>query len=329
MVNTQTKKHNIALMMLSMTAIVWGFGFLLSDLLLQNGFAEIPFTLNALRFGSAAIVLAAVFCRRIKVNKQLLLYGCVGGALLFGGFGLQLVGLKYTTPAACGFFTASYALFVPFIVWIFRKKRPSLLVAIGIVSALVGLLIMNVPQQTEKASNNELLGNMLTLGGSLFFAVQIVLADYALKDKKIDPIGLTVTQVAACGILFVVSALIIECKSYPTLSINWNNCWWAITIVSLLGTAFAYFSQTFAQNHLKPAETSIIIACESPIGAVLSVVLGFESFSWQLCVGGFFVLLAVVFVEILPHIVNKKESKQPLPENPNEMDNSTEEHNEE
>lgn len=294
--------------MLSITAVVWGVGFLLSDWLLQNGFSKIPITLNAIRFGIAALVLIAVFCRKIKLNKQMLLFGGIGGAMLFGGFGLQLIGLNYTTPAACGFFTASYALFVPFIVWIFRKKRPSLLVMIGVVSALVGLLLMNIPKELQQSDSNGLLGNMLTLCGSLFFAFQIVLADYALNDKKVDPISMTVTQVATCAILFVVTALIFECKNYQAVSIAWNNSWWAIAVISLLGTAFAYFAQTFAQNHLKPAEISIIIACESPIGAVLSVAIGFEQFSWQLCVGGFFVVLAVVFVEILPNVVKKKES---------------------
>lgn len=75
MVKTHSAQHNIALAMLSVTALVWGAGFLLSDLLLQNGFADAPFTLNALRFAIAAILLALVFCTKVRFNRQTLLYG--------------------------------------------------------------------------------------------------------------------------------------------------------------------------------------------------------------------------------------------------------------
>ncbi len=303
--NLRTQKHNIALIMLSITAVVWGAGFLLSDTLLANGFSNVPLTLNALRFGSAAVILLAVFGRKIKLNKQLCLYGGIGGLFLFFGFTLQLIALNYTTPASCGFFTAAYSLFVPLIMWVFFKKRPSWLTSLGIAAALAGLLILNVPAENVPKGENELLGNLLALGGSLFFALQIIWADRALKEKNADSIGMTVTQVAVCAALFVISALIFDTHKYSQLEINWNMCWWALAIVAVLGTAFAYFSQTFAQNHLSSTETSIIIACESPVGAVISVAVGADKFSWQLCVGGFFVVLAVFLVEILPGILDK------------------------
>ena len=172
MVKTHSAQHNIALAMLSVTALVWGAGFLLSDLLLQNGFADAPFALNALRFAIAAILLALVFCTKVRFNRQTLLYGSVGGVLLFGGFALQLLGLKYTTPAACGFFTASYTLFVPFLVWILFKKRPTFMTMAGVIFALAGLLILNTNSSSLTADRETLLGNMITLGGSLFFAIQ-------------------------------------------------------------------------------------------------------------------------------------------------------------
>lgn len=309
MKDLKTKQHNIALIMLSVTAVVWGAGFLLSDTLLANGFSSVPLTLNALRFGSAAVILLAVFGRKIKLNKQLCIYGGIGGLFLFFGFTLQLIALNYTTPASCGFFTASYSLFVPLITWIFFKKRPTWLTSLGIVAALVGLLILNVPTGNVPKGENELLGNLLALGGSLFFALQIIWADSALKEKNTDSIGMTVVQVCVCATLFVVSALIFDTHKYSKLEINWNVCWWTLTIVAVLGTAFAYFSQTFAQNHLSSTETSIIIACESPVGAIVSVAVGADKFSLQLCVGGFFVVLAVFLVEILPSIWDKSDKK--------------------
>ena len=161
MANKERQQHILALVMLSFTALVWGVGFLFSDLLLQNGFNDLPITLNALRFSVAAVIVAIIFCRKVKLTKNTILYGVVGGAMLFGGFALQLVGLKYTTPASCGFFTASYVLYVPFIAWIFLKKRPSPLVVLGVIVALAGLAILNINVESPAKGDNVVLGNML------------------------------------------------------------------------------------------------------------------------------------------------------------------------
>ncbi|MCM1289343.1 MAG: DMT family transporter [Corallococcus sp.] len=306
--NSEKRQHNIALVMLCVTAAVWGAGFVFGNSLLDNGFKPIPLSLNAIRFLFGAIVLIAIFARKIKLTKQLLLYGTIGGAMLAIAFSLQLVGLKYTTPAACGFFTAAYGIFVPFMAWLVYKKRPSWLMFLGVGVALCGLVILNVNSMGLMQSKDVLLGNMLTLLGSMFFAMQIVFADYCLHKKKIDSTGLTVVQVAACAIFMTLAALF-EIGNYRNVNMNWNECWWRLCIVAIMGTAFAYFAQTFAQTRLSPTETSIILACECPVGAVISVALGEDALSWQICVGGILVIASVILIEVLPNVLERKKSK--------------------
>lgn len=307
MVISDRKKHNIALAMLSVTALVWGAGFLLNKLLLTNGFEELPFSLNAVRFSVAAAILCAVFCKKIRFSKSLLLYGGLGGLFLFGGFGLQISGLKYTTPSSNGFFTVAYTLFVPFIAWIVNKRRPTFITISGVVLALIGLSVLNIPTDGVQHGTDELAGNMLTLGGSLFLALQIVFTEKGLNEKKLDPLSLTVVQLTFCAVIFVAAAAIFESGKYAAAQIDVVPCIWQMAIVSLLGTAFAYYAQTFAQSYLSSTETSVIVASESPIGAIISVVIGAEPLSWKLIVGGALVLSAVVLMEILPNAMKKKE----------------------
>ncbi len=307
---SEKQQHILAFILLSLTAIVWGAGFLFSDSLLINGFGDVPLTLNTIRFTFGAIVLIAIFARKIRFSKKLFLFGAIGGAMLCAGFSLQLVGLKYTTPASCGFFTATYSIFVPFLAWIVYKKRPSWLQLLGVFVALAGIVVLNVQAEVTTFDKNVLLGNVLTFLGSMFFAVQIVYSDYVLHKKQIETVGFTVVQVSVCAILMAVLALAIESRQYSTLHVNWGASWWQLLIVAVLGTAFAYFSQTFAQTRLSPTETSIILACESPIGAILSVSIGIEPFTWQVCVGGLLVLLSIVIIEILPKVVVKKRANE-------------------
>ena len=306
--NSTTKPHNIALVMLTVTAVIWGAGFVFGNSLLNNGFMPIPLTLNAMRFLCGAVVLIAVFARRIKLTKKLIGLGALSGAMLCMGYSLQFVGLKYTTPAACGFFTAAYGIFVPFLTWIFYKKRPSWLMFVGIGVALVGLVILNVNSMGLMLSTEVFLGNMLTLAGSFFFAIQIVFGDYCLHKKQINATDLTVVQVVFCTLFMFIVALF-EVKQYKSLNINWEQCWWQLAIVAVMGTAFAYFAQTYAQKHLVPTETSIILACECPVGAIISIAIGKDLLTWQICVGGLLVVASVVIIEVLPKVLERLKRK--------------------
>lgn len=302
--NKASKQHIIGIAMLSITAVFWGAGFVLNHQLQNNFFVGCPALLNATRFVGATFALAIVFAKKLRFSKRNVLFGIIGGTMLFAGFQLQLVGLSYTTPAHCGFFTAAYIVFVPFMAWAVSKKRPSWFVFCGIALAFAGLAVLNI-NSNETATGGALLGDALTLAGAIMFAAQIVFSDYALK-KDVDYKNLTFFQVAFAGILFVIYSLIFEHKNYASLSFDWAYGWWRILIVVFGGTAFAYIAQSYAQQHVSPSESSMLLACESPIGAVISLAIGSDEFSWTIIVGGLLVVAAVTLVEIVPAAINKK-----------------------
>ena len=292
-----------------MTALFWGAGFVINAQLLDVAFYYTPSLLNALRFGISTLCLLAVFNKRIRFNKQILIYGGLGGVMLFAGFLSQTIGQKYTTPSHSGFFTASYVMFVPFIAWIAYKKRPHWVCFAGVAMAIAGLVALNF-KSDEAVSENTWIGDVLTVFCAVVFALQIFWTDYSLKKDKIDFVQLTFWQVAVAALLFVLYSAIFESQHYSTLNIDMGYCWWRLLIVVFGGTAFAYYAQTFAQKHLNAMETSLILACESPIGAFLSLILTIEPFSWQTIVGGVLVISAVILVEVMPTVLDKK-SKTP------------------
>ena len=309
MSNTDNKKlHIVGILMLVMTTIIWGAGFVLNAELRARSFANTPALLNAIRFGVAALLLLAAFNRKLHFSKYLLLYGAIGGALLFGGFMLQTAALKYTTPAHNGFFTAAYVVFVPFATWLVYKKRPSWVLFVGVAVAIGGLIILNV--KNEALPPEAWKGDLMTLACALCFAVQIIWTDVLLTKNKADSVQLSFWQVAFAAVFFIAYTLIFEHKHVFTMEFDFAYCWWRLAIVTVGGTAFAYFAQTFAQNHVSPTETSIVLACESPIGAALSLAVGLDAFSWTIPVGGGLVIAAVVLVEIVPELINKRKQKQ-------------------
>lgn len=289
--------------MLSLTALVWGAGFVLNDQLLETTFAKTPILLNAIRFGVSALVFPLIFWRKIKWNKQTLAYGAIGGVFLFVAFHLQLTGLNMSTPAHSGFFTAAYVVFVPFIAWAMLKKRPGVWTLVGVGVAIVGLALLNFDGGTVEFTNT-LGGDMITLASALFFSLQIVWSEISLK--KVDLYSFTTVQIGTAAILFVVATLIFESGNYGSLTMDPGYGIWRLLTVTLAGTAFAYFAQTYSQQHLNSSETALIMGCESPVGAVLSLIAGIDVFSWNMLAGGLMVIAAVVLVEVLPTLGKKK-----------------------
>lgn len=289
--------------MLSLTALVWGAGFVLNDQLLQTTFSQTPILLNTIRFAVSGVFLIAIFWKKIKWNKDSLIYGAIGGALLFAAFHLQLKGLHMSTPAHSGFFTAAYIVFVPFVAWIVFKKRPSAVTFAGVVVAIVGLVLLNFDGQGLEFTDT-LGGDLITLVSSLCFSLQIVWSEVALK--KVDHYSFTAIQVATAGVLFGAATLIFESGNYSSLTMVPSYGIWRLAMVTLGGTAFAYFAQTYAQQHLNSSETALIMGCESPVGAALSLIAGLDVFSWNMFVGGLLVIAAVVLVEVLPTLTKPR-----------------------
>ena len=314
MIKTDKTKHTIGLILLSLTALFWGAGFVLNDQLLDPTFERAPFynmpaLLLTFRFGIAALCLLAIFNKRIRFNKQILLYGGIGGLMLFSGFLLQTIGQKYTVPSHSGFFTASYVMFVPFITWIAYKKRPNWPSLVGVTIAIAGLVILNI-NVDEIGEKNVLIGDVITAACAIVFAFQIFWTDFTFKKNKVDHVQLTFWEITFAAILFVIYSAIFESKHYSTFadSFDVNFCWWRLAIVIFGGTTFAYYAQTFAQKNVPPTETSLVLSCESAIGAILAMIL-VEQVHWQTIVGGLLVIAAVILVEVVPTIQFKHKKR--------------------
>lgn len=307
MLNTTKKQHILALVMLSLTAFFWGAGFVLNDSLLANYFNDTPILLNAIRFGLSSVLLLCIFAKRIRWNKTNLLYSAIGGVFLFAAFTLQVYGLRLTTPAHSGFFTAAYIVFVPFIAWIAFRKRPHASTFVGVGVAIVGLALLNFNTSSD-ASGDTIVGDLITLGSALMFTFQIVWSEVSLK-KGVDHLSFTTLQMTTASVLFVIFTLTFEHRSYAALTFDWAKGGWQLALVTLCGTAFAYFAQTYSQQHVNSSETALIMGCESPIGAVISLLVGSDVFSWNMLVGGLMVILAVALVEIVPTLGKKKSTQ--------------------
>ena len=74
----------------------------------------------------------------------------------------------------------------------------------------------------------------------------------------------------------------------------------AVLYMALFAGALALAGQTWAQAHLPPTRTAIIMSMEPVFAAFFAVLLGGESLTARMLIGGAMVLTAMLVVELPP-----------------------------
>lgn len=278
------RKSILADMSLLFVAIVWGGGFVaVKDAL--NTIA--PFYIVAIRFIIATLLLCIVFWKKIKIiTKKDIKAGFIVGIFLFGGFATQTVGLQYTTPGKQAFLTATYVVIVPFLSWAINKKRPDGYSIIAAFITLIGIGMLSLEN-----SLNIGLGDSLTLLCAVLFAAQIVAISFFTSD--IDPVVLTIIQLAVCALFSTAVAVIFE----PVPREMGIQGIMSILYLGLFSTMLGLIIQNVAQKYTTETHAAIILSLESLFGCLLSVILLGELFTSKMILGSIFIFIAVITSE--------------------------------
>jgi len=248
---------------LLVTTIIWGSTFVISKALLDHAS---PLFYTGIRFLLAAsIVLIFYFRRVIVIPRSTIIKGSVLGTLLFVGFALQTIGLQYTTASKNAFFTGLLVVLTPIVHFLVQKifklvHKPLMLGNIfGVFCAAVGLYLLTSP--TGAGFN---IGDAMTLGCALMFAIYIVYLDYASVEP--DKLQLTYVQFLNCGILGLISAWIFE-----DIRMEFTGDFiFSLLYLTIFATVIAMWIQNHFQGDTTPTRAAVIFSLEPVIAAILA-----------------------------------------------------------
>lgn len=272
--------------LLLITAIVWGFCFVVQ----RSGMDYVgAFTYGAARFllgGLALIPLALARPYEKQKRRKSLLAGLPCGLALFAGTSLQQLGLKTVSAGKAGFLSAMYIVLVP-VLGLFIGQKVKARVWISAALGAVGLYLLC----TGGADGSVSAGDLLVLGCSLMFAVQIQLINH-FSDT--DSIVLSISQYLTVAVLSAVVMLFTETPTWTGVV----DCLPLILYGGLVSIAIGYTLQTVAQKYTPPAVASVMMCLES-VFATLSgwLVLG-EMFSVREGIGAVVMLLAALLAQL-------------------------------
>jgi drug/metabolite transporter (DMT)-like permease len=272
------------LALLGMTA-TWGSTFFLIKDLLDR----VPvLDFLALRFAMASVALFLLAPRALgKLSPAARRHAVVLGLLYGVAQILQTTGLAHTPASVSGFITGMYVICTPLFAAALLKQRISALTWGAVVLAMSGLAVLTLSGLSVG------FGEAITLVSALLYALHIV--GLGAWSTAREAMGMTIIQLVVITLVcFVVTA------PNGVVLPSTTGDWLSVVYMAVVPGALALAGQTWAQAHIAPTRSAIIMSMEPVFAAFFAILLGGEAMTLRIAVGGLMVLTAMLVVELLP-----------------------------
>jgi len=281
------------LALLAVTA-TWGSTFFLIHDLLER----IPVVdFLAVRFAIAAVAMVALAPRAIgRLSRAKRRHAVVLGLLYGSAQILQTTGLAHTPASVSGFITGMYVVCTPLFAALILKTRIGPVTWGAVLLALVGLGVLTL------GGFHVGYGEAVTLVAAMLYALHIV--GLGAWSTARDAIGMSIVQCLVIAVVCFVAAAP-GGIAVPHRASDWVS----VVYMALVAGAAALLVQTWAQAHLPPTSTAIVMSMEPVFAAVFAVLFGGEAATSRMLAGGGMVLAAMLVVELVPR--RKVESEVP------------------
>ncbi|MEO2092630.1 MAG: DMT family transporter [bacterium] len=255
-----TSRERAGALALVVVTISWGVSFpLVSDAVTGRSGGQLLIFLG-LRFLLASLAFLPIMGRVIAAGAghgaRPWLFSLVIGALLFAAFYLQTLGLKYTTPSRSAFVTMLSVPMVPFLAAFMSGRRLSRVHVAGSILAIIGVALVLAPEGRVNPNR----GDLLTLGSAFFFAVEILMIEYA--TRRAPALCLAFGQIAAAALFFGLALLIVQ----PIWPAEWPGLMLGVGVTGIVCTTFALGLMTWGGARVRAELAAVIFALE-PVSA--------------------------------------------------------------
>ncbi|GAB7079846.1 DMT family transporter [Megalodesulfovibrio paquesii] len=246
---------------LLLTACIWGFAFVAQ----RVGMDHLgPFAFNGIRFllGAASLLPLILYNRAkgrlggVSSGRGALLAGMGIGVLLFVSASLQQIGVVTTTAGNAGFLTGLYVILVP-VIGLWWGQRTGAGTWIGAVLAVAGMWLLSVQQGFHIVS-----GDIWVMASAVGWALHVLLVGNLAQ--KIDALVLSCVQFVVCGVLSLLTALLVE--DFTTADVAAAGI--PILYGGLMSVGVAYTLQVVGQQWAKASHAAIILSLEGAFAAL-------------------------------------------------------------
>jgi len=284
---SDTTRRSTLLATLALLAITacWGSTFFMIKDLLHR----VPVTdFLAVRFAMAAVAVYLIFPKAVRVlDRRSKRHAVVLGGLYGVAQILQTAGLAHTPASVSGFITGMYVVGTPLFAAVLLRHRIGPAAWGAVVLSIAGLAVLT---ELELSLGY---GEALTLVAAMIYALHIVgLGAWSTPEQAM---GMTIIQLAVITVICLIGA-VPDGITLPGTGRDWA----ALIYMALFAGAAAMAGQTWAQAHLSPTRSAIIMSMEPVFAAFFAVVAGTEPLTSHMLAGGAMMLTAMLIVELVP-----------------------------
>ena len=274
-------------LLLVMITAFWGVSYFLMDICLTD---LPPLCLNAFRFLIAFCLLTAVFFPRMRnISRATLRYSLMVGLCLSCVYTCCTYGVMYTSISNAGFICALPVVTTPLLEFFLSRKRPDHRLLTALTLCTVGLALLTLNEQLRLA-----LGDILCLGVAVFYAVDLIITDRAVRHPEVNALQMGICQLGVVGIVMLVLTLTLEQPHLPSKPLIWGSA----LFLAIFCTGIAFVVQTVQQQYTTASHVGLIFTLEPLFSAVVAYCLAGERLHPRGYVGAALMMASLILMEL-------------------------------
>ncbi len=269
-----------------MITAFWGVSYFLIDLCMT---VMTPMSLNAFRFLVGFAVLVLFYRRKMWPISRATLKNALTVSLTLAAVYLFLpYGVKYTSITNAGFLCGLPVVTTPILEFFIWRKKPGKKLFACLLLCLVGMAMLTLNDAFKPA-----LGDLLCLGVAVFYGLDLVVTDRAVRQEGVDPLQMGILRLGFVGVITLVLAAVVEEVTLPTTPEIWGGA----LFLAVFCTGIAFLVQTVQQQYTTPSHVGLIFTLEPLFSAVVAFFWAGERQSPAGYVGAGLMMLSLVIME--------------------------------
>lgn len=278
------RRYGIQLALVAV-AVVWGATFVM----VKDAVEAYPlYSFLGWRFAIAVAAFVILFPRCLKrLTPGVIGVGLLAGALMCAGYIFQTWGLQATSASKAAFITGMFVVITPAMQAVLLRQVPHKATIFGVGLAVVGLWLLS----GASAGGWSVGDTRVLLCAIAYSAHMIVLGSLG---RRHDVLALTFVQLLTTAVVCGGIALATEPRQLPPTA----EVWVALLVTGVLASAVAFAVQTYAQQHIPPARTALILITEPAFGGFFGWLAG-EMLGVRGLAGALMILGGMITAEVV------------------------------
>ena len=278
------------------SAVLWGLAFPVTKFV---GGAVDSVSFLMLKFLIASIFAIVFSFKRLKeIRDPKMVLSCLFLGMIFATHSFfQVEGLRYTSAANSGFITSMNVLFVPFLMYLFFRQKPTKNIVIGLIAIVIGFLFISGIVSVNPFSFNLTrlnYGDFLTLICAIFTAVYMVV--FNTLSVKYDEVAVnTLHFIAAFLSMFVVWCF------YPgrTMELGSAPVFLSVLYCGAFAAGVAHLLLAKANTKVEASKVAILSGLEPVFATVFALFIpdmdgNFGTITLSVAIGGALILYGAI-----------------------------------